>query len=139
MTVVNGTTGIDKVQDNSVNALTDIVSSSGIGYKTGDGVSVTQLTSKSTPVTLNKPCGIITLNNAALAAGASVQFTLNNTLINPSDLLVVNVGGGASIANYNLHASAGVGAAYIVVKNISAGSLSEAILVRFAVIKAAGA
>ena len=39
-----------------------------IGYVSGG--AVTQATSKSTGVTLNKPCGAITTHNAALADGA---------------------------------------------------------------------
>lgn len=43
----------------------------GIGYQTGSGGTVTQATSKSTAVTLNKLSGRITLNAEALAAGAT--------------------------------------------------------------------
>ena len=62
----------------------------GIGYGAGAGGAVTQLTSKNTAVTLNKPSGTITMNNASLAAGASVSFTFNNSLIQDNDLLVVS-------------------------------------------------
>lgn len=43
--------------------------SGGIGYQAGSGGAVMQATSKGTSVTLNKPSGQITMNNAALAAG----------------------------------------------------------------------
>ena len=54
---------------------------SSLGYGAGAGGTVTQATSKSTAVTLNKPTGKITMNNAALAANTTVQFNLNNNLI----------------------------------------------------------
>lgn len=63
----------------------------GIGYGTGLGGTVTQLTSKSTAVTLNKPTGQITMNNAALAAGAIASFQFLNSLITTSDMVIVTL------------------------------------------------
>ena len=60
------------------------------GYVTGDGGAVTQSTSKSTGVTLSKKCGQITLNGAALAAGLTVSFTLTNTTVAATDIIVLN-------------------------------------------------
>jgi hypothetical protein len=60
-----------------------------LGYGTGAGGTVTQATSKSTAVTLNKPSGQITMNNEALAAGASVAFALNNTFFATTDTVVL--------------------------------------------------
>jgi hypothetical protein len=52
----------------------------GVGYATGAGASVTQLTSKSTaPPAINKDCGQIVTNNAALAAAGVVSFTVSAT------------------------------------------------------------
>lgn len=51
-----------------------------LGYGTGAGGTVTQLTSKSTAVTLNKPSGVITMHNEALEPGASVRFVVYNNL-----------------------------------------------------------
>jgi hypothetical protein len=62
-----------------------------LGYGTGAGGEVTQATDKSTTVTLNKPCGFIEMHTASLAAGASVEFQLNNTLIGTYSVMVVNV------------------------------------------------
>ena len=41
------------------------------GYVTGEGGAVTQATSKSTAVTLNKKCGTVTMNGAALSGTLS--------------------------------------------------------------------
>ena len=106
------------------------------GYITGEGGTVTQATSKSTAVTLNKKCGTITLNNAALAADAIVSFTLTNSTIAATDVVVLNHASAGTAGSYALNAQAAAGSALINVTNISAGSLSEAIVIRFAVIKA---
>jgi hypothetical protein len=108
-----------------------VTGTGGLGY--GTGGTVTQLTSKSTSVTLNKSTGIITMNNAALAAGASVTFTLNNSLLYGADNMIVtnNIG-----TNYSMKVSdINDFSAYITVKNESAGSLSDIVQINFAIIK----
>ena len=109
------------------------------GYITGEGGTVTQATSKSTAVTLSKKCGTITMNNAALAADTIVSFTLTNTTIAATDVVVLNHASGGTAGKYALNAQAAAGSASINVTNISAGALSEAIVIRFAVIKAVAA
>lgn len=106
------------------------------GYVTGDGGAVTQSTSKSTAVTLSKKCGQITLNGAALAADTTVSFTLTNTTVAATDIIVLNHVSGGTAGSYLLNAQAGAGSASINVRNITSGSLSEAIVIGFAVIKA---
>ena len=104
------------------------------GYGTGRG-TVTQETNKSTGVTLNAPCGAITMNGAALNADTTVSFTLTNTSIAATDLLVLNHVSGGTAGAYVLNTQAAAGSASINVTNISTGSLSEAIVIGFAVIK----
>ncbi|CAB4242063.1 hypothetical protein UFOVP86_34 [uncultured Caudovirales phage] len=105
-----------------------------LGYSTDAQGAVTQLTSKSTGVTLDKSCGQITLNNAALAGTTNVTFTLTNALIGIKDVLVLNVYGGTS-GSYNVWVSGlATGSATITVRNITGGSLSEAIIINFAII-----
>ena len=106
------------------------------GYITGEGGTVTQATSKATAVTLSKKCGQITLHNASLAADTTVSFTLTNTTIVATDLLVLNHVSGGTAGSYLLNAQAGAGSASINVRNITAGALAEAIVIGFAVIKA---
>jgi len=106
------------------------------GYVTGDGGAVTQSTSKSTGVTLSKKCGQITLNGAALAANTTVSFTLTNTTVAATDIIVLNHVSGGTAGSYLLNAQAAAGSASINVRNITSGSLSEAIVIGFAVIKA---
>ena len=75
------------------------------------GGTVTQATNKGTAVTLSTESGQITLNGAALADAAEVSFTVTNTKIAATDVVVA------------CHASAGTAGAYIVSANsIAAGS-----------------
>jgi hypothetical protein len=116
----------------------EAVAGNAIGYPVGLGGVVTQETDKATTVVLSKVCGQITMDDDALAAAAEVSFTVTNTTVAAGDVVLVN------------HSSAGTGGAYLVqantiaagsfkitVANLSAGSLSEAIVLTFIVFKAA--
>ena len=109
------------------------------GYATGAGGTVTQATSKATGVTLSKSTGQITLDAAALAASTTVSFTLTNTVIEAGDILIMNHISAGTAGSYLLNAQSAAGSASINVRNISLGSLSEAIVIAFAVIKAVAA
>jgi hypothetical protein len=111
----------------------------GIGYPTGQGGTVTQLTNKATGVTLSKYTGEITLNNATLNADTTVSFTLTNTKIAAGDVLVLNHASGGTIGSYLLEAACAAGSAVIYVRNITTGNLGEAIVIRFAVVRGATA
>jgi hypothetical protein len=102
------------------------------------GGQVTQATSKSTGVQLDRPCGQITLNGAALAASTSVSFTLTNAeIVNATDLVVVNISSGATASSYVVVCDAvAVGSCRIHVRNVSGGSLSEALVLNFGIIRA---
>lgn len=103
------------------------------GYGAGSGGTVTQTTSKTTAVTLNKPSGQIVMNNAALAAGASVVFTVNNSLVSTVDVpFCTSVNNG----NYRVEALGGYSGLFqIRVTNITGGSLSEALTINFVLIR----
>lgn len=107
-----------------------------LGYTTAAQGTVTQLTSKSTAVTLNKSAGQITMNNAALAGATAVSFTLNNTFISANDILILNVGSGGTAVAYTVYTSSiSAGSAVITLRNMTAAtSLSEAVVINFAII-----
>ncbi len=113
----------------------------GIGYATGAGLAATQSSNKSTTVTNGDPstCGTITMNNAALNAGVIVSFTFTNAAIAATDVLVLNHVSGGTVGSYTLNAQAGAGSATINVRNNTAGNLSEAIVIQWALIKAVAA
>jgi hypothetical protein len=120
---------------------TNIVSyaSNGVGYDIGSGGTVTQATNKSTAVTLNRLSGQITMNAAALASGAAVAFTLNNSVYAAAtDIILAHHASGGTNLAYRVDVFAGgANAVAIVVTNTTAGSLSEAIVINFVVIKGA--
>lgn len=110
----------------------------GVGY--GVGGTVTQSTSKSTDVTLNKPSGKITMNNAALAAGATVSFRFYNSLIGSTDSFDVAIDGASMTVgheSYLLSRTCWAGGGIITLKNIFSSSLSEAVVLNFNIIKGA--
>lgn len=114
--------------------------SAGLGYAPGAGGTVTQITSKATAVTLNKITGLITMNNAALAGGATASFLLNNSTIAASDFVHVAIDSGtAGLGTYRVAAETvggfGGGGVFIVLTNLSGGSLSEAVVLKFYVFK----
>jgi hypothetical protein len=109
-----------------------------IGYSAAAQGTVTQLTSKSTAVTLNQSMGRITMNAASLAQQAVVLFTLNNTSISARDVVIVNVsGGGTSGAYWPYVASLATGSAVIGLFNNTAAPLAEAVIINFCVIHGA--
>jgi len=122
----------------STGAVTSSSATAGVGYATGAGGTVTQLTSKSTDVTLNKTSGQITTHDAQLNDGVEVSFKLNNSAIGANDLLVVNHVSGGTAGSYIIYAhSIAAGEARIGISNVSANNRSEAIVIGFAVIKGA--
>jgi hypothetical protein len=113
-----------------------------IGYATGAQGTVTQATDKATGVTLNKSAGRITMNNAALAAGAAVSFVLTNSLISINDTIIVNVSSnttGSALGAYTTYVSyLAAGSALITLRNLTAAtSYSEAVIINFAIIHGA--
>jgi hypothetical protein len=114
----------------------DIYATDEIGYTAAAQGTVTQLTSKSTAVTLNTSAGQITMNNASLATATNATFTLNNSKISANDTVILTISGGqATPGSYNVFANAlGSGTVSISLRNISGGSLSEAVVINFALI-----
>jgi hypothetical protein len=106
-----------------------------LGYTAAAQGTVTQLTDKSTAVTLNKSAGRITMNGAALAGNTAVTFTLNNNLISSNDVLIVNVSAGGTAGAYTTYISSmTAGSVAVTLRNLTAGSLSEAVVINFALI-----
>lgn len=110
----------------------------GIGYASGAGGTVAQAGNKGNAVTLNKLSGQITTVNSALAAGAEVSFTLNNTFIAATDVVYVTIQSGGTAGAYLVSVGAtAAGSCSITLSNASAGSLSQSLVLNFIVLKAA--
>jgi predicted ThiF/HesA family dinucleotide-utilizing enzyme len=110
-----------------------------IGYATAAQGTVTQATDKSTAVTLNKSMGRITMNGASLTTATNATFTLNNNTISANDTVILTISGGqATPGSYNVFANAlASGTVSITLRNISGGTLSEAVVINFCVIHGA--
>jgi hypothetical protein len=111
----------------------------GVGYTAGAGGTVTQSGGggKTAGVTLNKQSGQITMQATALGAATIVSFVLTNSTIGANDLLLLQHQSGGTLGSYTLNAACAAGSATIYVRNNTAGSLSEALVVRYVVIKGA--
>jgi len=113
----------------------------GLGYGAGAGGAVTQITNKSTGVTLNRPCGQITMSGASLAASTAVSFTLANSLITATDNIDANIQSGAATGgSYNLTVDAvAAGSCRVSLRNMTAGALAEALVLNISVKKSVNA
>jgi len=121
-------------------SLFEVTAGKSIGYVSGTGGAVTQATSKSTGVTLNKPCGAITTHNAALADAAEVTFTVTNSEVAATDVVVACIKSGGTSGAYTLTVGAvAAGSFDLTLSNVSGGSLSQAVVINFAIVKAAAA
>lgn len=112
---------------------------SGIGYDTGAGDVVTQLTSASTTVILNKICGQITTFALTTAGAAEEIFTFTNSTIAATDIVLTGTtytGQGTPIVSVKGIAA---GSCVIVISNLSASALNDVLVVNFAVFKAVNA
>ena len=117
---------------------TTMYASAEIGYSAAAQGTVTQLTDKTTAVTLNKSAGRITLNNAALAGNTAVSFTLNNSLISTNDTIIVNISGGATTGAYTTYVtSMTAGSAILTLRNLTGTSYSEAVILNYSIIHGA--
>jgi hypothetical protein len=94
--------------------------------------SVTQLTNKSTGVTINTPSGTITTHNAALAGGAEVSFVVTNSSVTISDVPAVCLRSGGTVGSYAFAVSAVTNGSFTVtITNLSTTSRSEALVLNF--------
>lgn len=125
--------GITSITSASFKATEDL------GYTTGAGGTVTQATDKSTGVTLDKPSGQITMNAAELPRNSGVSFTLANSFIAATDVVIVNIASGAAANTYTATVNAvAAGSCVIHLHNHTTGTdPAEAVVLNFVVIKGA--
>lgn len=108
----------------------------GLGYATGAGGAVTQITSRTTGVALNKVCGAITLVSAA--GSASYQtFTVTNSAVVATD--VVRVVQKSGTDKYIIHVTAVGAGSFDITFATTGGTTTEQPVFNFAVIKAVAA
>jgi uncharacterized phosphosugar-binding protein len=115
----------------------------GVGYEAGDGGAVTQLTNRSTGVTLNAVSGAITTHNASLAAEATADFVVSNTKVALGDVIVVAQRSGSNGGGTQVSVAAVAKGAFTIRTyngNAAAGTAETgAIVLNFAILRAPGA
>lgn len=132
-----GATSVSTVRGSTV------LATQGTGYATGAGGTVTQLTSRTTGVTLNQACGEITLFAGSLAGHEADEFTLTNSEIGANDLVVVNIKSGAAAGTRKYYTigvtSVSAGSCTISIGNNDNGAVpatsTDTLVLSFAVVK----
>ncbi len=122
----------------SLTATGTIVSTgtAGVGYATGAGGAVTQITSRTTGVTLNKTAGAITLVSAAGSATAAT-FTVTNSTVAATDVIILNQKSGTDL--YDLMVTAVAAGSFNLTFRTTGGTTTETPVFNVAVIKAVAA
>lgn len=136
---ITGTATCASINASTKIRLTAVDTSGGLGFSTGAGGAYTQVTSKSTTVSgiiTNGWSGSITMHNANLAADTVVSFTFSHSGIDAGDVMILNHISGGTVGAYHLNAQCAADAATINVTNISTGTLGEAVVIQYVIIKA---
>jgi hypothetical protein len=121
----------DLIVDSAGSAL--VIGGGGLGYGTGSGGTVTQVTSRTTGVTLNKTNGAITLVSAA---GMAVfqSFTVTNSKVAATDVVQVSQKSGTDL--YQIFVTAVAAGSFRITFATTGGVTVEQPVFNFAIIKA---
>lgn len=107
------------------------------GYGNGAGSAVTQGTSRTTDVTINNVCGQITLFSATTTAATFASFTVTNSAVAATDVVILNIGASATADRYNVTVTAvAAGSFRVQIHNVVAVAVAEAPILNFAVLNA---
>lgn len=134
-TVIGGTATIAGATTVAA-ALKSSHATSGLGYATGAGGTVTQATSRTTGVTINKAAGGITLVSAAGSA-TPASFTVTNSAVAATDVVIVSQKSGTDL--YDVKVTAVGAGSFQITFNTTGGTTTEQPVFNFAVIKAVAA
>lgn len=111
-----------------------VTQSRGLGYGTGAGGAVTQITSRATGVTLNTVSGDITLFSAAGSATAA-SFTVTDSAVAATDNIVINQKSGTNV--YETFVTTVGAGSFVVTFFTTGGTAVDAPVFHFSVIKGA--
>lgn len=132
------TNGTEKFQIEAATGNVLVTGSGGLGYGVGSGGQAAQPTSKTSPVTLNKPFGVITMFSA-LGASEDVVFQVNNSLVGVDDVIALTMKT-AALQAISIEADCDTAGFFRVrAKNLTGSALGVALTFKFAIIKGAGA
>ena len=141
----SGSTGAFKTSSGAntlsgaVTATSSLLSSAalgGVGYGTGAGGTITQITDRTTGVTINKCSGAITLVSAAGSA-TPASFTVTNSAVAATDVVIVNQKSGTDL--YEIFVTAVGAGSFQITSFTTGGTTTEQPVFNFAVIKAVAA
>lgn len=105
----------------------------GLGYGIGSGGTVTQETSRTTGVTINKTNGAITMFSAAGSTSAE-SFTVTNDKVALTDTIILCQRNGTNL--YDLMVTAVANGSFQITFRTTGGTATDAPVINFAVIKA---
>ena len=108
----------------------------GIGYATGTGGAITQLTSRTTGVTLGKTNGSITLFSTTATLGTFTSFTVTNSTVTATDTVIVNMKSGSADSYIVTVSAVATGSFRVQIYNVVDVLVAEAPVLNFSVIKA---
>ena len=109
-----------------------VTKAAGLGYSTGAGGTVTQGTSRTTGVTLNKPTGAITMFSA-LGSAVAATFTVTNSLVAATDTIILNQQSGTNL--YVLLVTAVAAGSFNITFYTTGGVATDAPVINFSIIK----
>ena len=123
-----------QVQITTTGALLCAAAAGGVGYTTGSGGTVTQVTSRTTGVTLNTVTGAITLVSAA-GSTTPTTFTVTNSSVQATDVIKLSQKSGANL--YNLLVTAVAAGSFNITQFTTGGTTVEAPVINFAIMRGA--
>lgn len=110
--------------------------STGLGYAAGSGGAVTQLTSRTTPVTLNKYAGAITVFAGTGTTTGNTTFTVNNSLIAATDNVIINIKSGTANL-YNMTITSIAAGSFKISLQPYSGTAADSPVIAFTILKSA--
>lgn len=127
------------------NGTGQVLTTAPLGYGAGAGGTVTQLTSRTTGVTLDKITGEIVLFTGSISGHDADEFTLTNSFIGANDVIMLCIKSGAAVGTrkyYQVHAVAvSAGSCVISIGNIDNATIpsagTESPVIQFVILKGA--
>lgn len=101
----------------------------------GETSTVTQITNRSTGVTLNATAGQITTDTTSLAAAAEATFTVTNSYVTAKTVPIVALASGAAATTQVFVSAVAAGSFDITVANLHASTAEDgALVINFALV-----
>ncbi len=135
------TTTMTVVRGDGTSGAAFLVNGTALGFAAGSGAAVTQLSTRTTGVTINTACGTITTNATSLAALASATFTVTNSAVAIGDVVNVCIQSGSTAnTSFPIVTTVAAGSFNLTLYNRNAATAdTAAMLVNFVVLKGVSA